>query len=660
MVFDTRTSVQRLRAVGVSPSLAHDLLSLVQKWSDSCGEEWTVDRVKAIKVDLVRHFAGLSPTKSHSWIYYSRSGVPKGPFGALFKLSKDNFKVAWNAVMVYTALSFNHPELRVTERQWKKALAAIRRPSLDAGPMVDGLRVVHQSPLNVTVTIHSSTGSPLVDYQPSSTRRAPKDIRFGRSAPSTVPEASGVIDSTDTLIRSAVWSVQNWDILSGTMKGLEDLVVPYLELIMEDERKSGGPLPHELPEMGILALIQEAGYKLRFAANPFRVYQSALQPLGKALFDALRQVPNDFTFDQLGGVAYLQHLLQCGYPAASMDLSNATDNSPLEFQLEFLSKLGVGTRWLQFFRDTCKGSWKVRPSLKGGWQTLNWTVGSPLGLYPTFASFALWHHAVVQYCFQELGVPKFEGQWPYAIVGDDVTICDWDVARLYRNLMESWGVPISESKTLWSATTAEFLGRVVTARAVYQGFKWKGRVSDESFIDLCRNYGPRALVLLRPRQRAVVDFIADLPEPYGLGWNPLGIPLDERFPEWLERVMTREERVRTFSRRATRVNRLLYESTLGRHVRSFSPVTDEWRAFLMSDQDMDRLTEMVLPGFSSMGEAIWANVFDVASSSEKLRRSLSAELRLSLTRTSYVETRKEASALILLERKVRRAIARGR
>jgi hypothetical protein len=564
--------------------------------------------------------------------------------------------------MVYTGLVFNHPDLRVTPRQWKKAVDAIQRKPLLPSATVDGLKVVHRSPLSVRVNLHAVTGSPLVDYQPSPSRRAPKEFR-------TVPEVEGVIDSLRPLIRRTIWTTQNWDILSGTCRGIERSIVPDLELNLEFERKAGGlPDYDEAPEMGLIALIQEAGYKLRFAANPFRVYQAALQPLGSALFDALAKVPNDFTFDQQAGLTLCQAFLQKGYPAASMDLSNATDNAPLQFQLELLSKLGVGTRWLQFLLTTCKGDWWVQTARSKPWDVLRWTVGSPLGLYPTFAAFALWHHAVAQYACAEAGLQPVEIQpgktvWPYAIVGDDVTFFDWHAATIYRGLMDSWGVPISEPKTLWSSTTAEFLGRVITPNSVIQGFKWKGRVSDESFVDFCRNFGPRALTSLRPRQRRVISWIADLPEPYGLGWNPLGISLEERFPDWLERAMTRDERVRTFSRRSARAHRLLYSSADKSGVPVFGREPDA--DYLTSDQDVATVFGDLLPYFSVWGkglpwEAVAGNLSEVALSRDKLPPKVAAEFRLMLQRTSYLEKRQEASTLVVLERKIRRAIARGR
>jgi hypothetical protein len=560
--------------------------------------------------------------------------------------------------MVYTGLSFQHPSLKVTDRQWKKAISAIRREPLDPSALVESLKVVHMTPFFVPIKVRASTGSPLVDYQVSPSRRSPKGF-------DTVPEVEGVIDSLHVLVQRTTWTTRNWDILSGVVRGIEGQIVNDLEINLEDERKAGGPPTEEdqRPLMGTISLIQEPGYKLRFAANPYRVYQQALEPLGSALFDALKRVPNDFTFDQGRGVLLAQHFLGLGLPAVSMDLSNATDNAPLDAQLELLSRLGVGTRWLQFLRDCCRGDWYTRLSKGGAPVRVSWTVGSPLGLYPTFAAFALWHHAVVQYAFWKLGRSKVlspYGDWiyPYGIVGDDLFVMDRAVATLVRELLESWGVPVSLVKTLDSDHVAEFVGRIITSKDVIQGLKWKGRCSDESFVDFVRNIGPGALALLRPRQRAIIEFLGPIPEPYGLGWNPDGIPLEERLTPFLERLFERDERLTTFTRRSARVNRLTYHSDRMSRPTQFPAYLPD-AEFLASDQLAAEVTASLLPGWES-GEWIWPNLSEVARLRTDVTPETARQLRLMLRSTSYTERRTEASTLVRLERKVRRALTRSR
>lgn len=651
-MFDTKASVLRLRATGLTTSQALAITRDVQRWCLACGEEWAVDRLKELKKNLLRHYAGLSPVTDHSWTRYKR-GVPKGAFSVLFRLPRKQFRKAWNAVMVYTAIVFNHPTLRMTSRQWEKMRVSVKRQPVPPEAMVDGLRWVHTSPLSCRIDVRSDTGVPLMWYKPSPSRRAPVGQR-------TVPDIEGVLRSLQCLSARATWTIQNMDILQGTLTGIEPIERDILEANLEDERKSGSdPLPEDYrPLMGVIALIQEPGMKLRFAANPYRVYQMALQPLGKALYDALKRVPNDYTFDQTAGVVAIQRWLEKGYPSISMDLTNASDNIPLALQLELMARLGVSTRWIQFYHDCCRGDWYLLRERGKPFEVISWTVGAPLGLYPVFASFTLWHHSLVMDCFQTLGKPKVDGKWPYAIIGDDLWLGDMEVANLYVTRMSSLGVPASTSKGLVSEGTADFAGRVITSNDVIQGFKWKGRVNDESFVDYCRNIGPGALILMRARQRRVISYIADLPEPYGLGWNPLGIPLSERLTPQIERLWSRDERVRTFERGAVWISRILYAHG-GLHLTPW--ISDNLEvAPLASDQEALILTQEVFPGWEPQ-VYLWANVAETLLEREgDLSPQGRDALRLMLQRVSSLEKRDEVPTLVQLERKIRRVLTRSR
>jgi len=661
-VFDTKASVLRLRAAGLTSGQALAITRDFQLWISECGEEWAVDRVKSIKKDLLRHYAGLSPVKDHSWIRYRRSG-PKGSFSVLFRLPRKQFRRAWNCVMVYSGVLHNHPNLRLTQRQWVKMRDAVMRKPLSKDDLVMGLSLVHRSPLSVRVDVRESEGMPLMWYKPSPSRRAPVGAR-------TVADIEGVINSLDCLSRRATWTSQNMDILQGSLRGISPIERDILECNLEDELKSGSPPLEEdfRPLMGVIALIPEPGMKLRFAANPYRLYQMALKPLGQGLYDALKRVPNDFTFDQNAGVEAIQRWLSDGYPSISMDLSNASDNIPLDLQLELMSRLGVSTRWIQFYRDCCRGDWyldvtrgKKDPVPEWAQKTprlLRWTVGAPLGLYPVFASFTLWHHSMVQVCFSDLGKPKVGGVWPYAIIGDDLWLGDPEVANLYVDRMNALGVPASTSKGLVAPDVADFAGRVITPKEVIQGFKWKGRCSDESFVDYCRNIGPGALILMKPRQRRVISYIADLPEPYGLGWNPLGIPLEERLTPQLERVWSRDERVRTFERGSVWLNRILYAAGWLHRAPWLSNELDV--APLASDQEALMLSSEIFPGWEP-SEALWSNVAEVLFRKEdSLSPQGRSAFRLMLQRVSSLEKRDEVPTLVQLERKIRRVLTRSR
>jgi len=605
----------------------------------------------------------LPPLKKDLWIKYTPSG-PKGPFKAVFRSA--DFKTAWNAIMIYTQLVFNDPDVYVTDEQWSDLFNAVMREPVEPAALIRGLAICHESPLCPKLELTATTGSRLLDFHPNPSRRAPGE----QEDSGTQPEVEAVIDSVAILYTRAVHTTVNKDILSGTTEGLESLFEDLLELNMIDEFKAKPVLWDEKPRMGVVSLLQEGGYKLRFAANPYRVWQAALQPLGDALSESLRSVDNDCTFDHERGVELVKGWLSQGMPARSTDLSNATDRAPLAFQLEYLSRMGVPTRWLQFYKSCCEGDWRITKTRRPKrYQTIRWTVGAPLGVYPVFFSFSLWHHAVVQAAFKRLGRPKVRVVltdprtgasrvawiYPYVLLGDDRVIMDAEVDAAVCSDMISWGMKIAAHKSLSLDSVAEFAGRIITKDKVVKGFKWKGPLSDESFVDFARQMGPRSLLLARPRHRKVLSFIADLPEPLGLGWNPFGIPLHERLNPLVERVFSGTDRVRTFSNRETRTNRLLYNSAWTLYERSHPNIVVPPDP----DQGFEHVLQAMLPGLVDLGEAIWPNLPHVA-----LVRGVPEEAlegyRALLKSHSVVEKRSDVSTLEMLERKIRRVLRHSR
>lgn len=660
MAFSQSEASRRLIACGLTATQSTQIAQVVQIWITCNKEQYAVDRIKAMKVALARYYAGLDPNlnssleKGGSWVKV-RNGIPTGPFGVLFRMSKSNFWKAWNAIMVYTGVMFLDPSVKATPMQIAKMHSAVQRDQPKVEAMVDGLKRMYTTPLKRNVRVGKLGGDPLVKYQYSETRRAPSRYR-------TFPEREAVLSSVEYLIDRPYWTSSRWNMISPSLEGIENYTREWVQLLLDEDAKSGPEWhPEQMPWMGVIALIPEPGLKLRFAANPGRIYQSMTGPLGRRLFGVLRGIPNDFTYDQDAGIAFVQRKLGEGLPSVSMDLSNATDRFPLELELAWLADNGCEPEWLHLLRDLCRGDWfyqnerrKDAPHI-----ALNWTVGTPLGVFPTFAAFALAHHALVQSCFEEVGIaPDENGAYDYAIVGDDCTILNREVAAVYRKVMASLDVPISEVKTLDADHTSEFLGRIITPTEVYQGFKWKGRCSDTSFIDLARNLGPSSLVLMRKRQRDVIRVIAPLPEPLGLGWNPQGISWSMRVGPWLDELLKEsDERIRTFRSARRLTHQLMYESL---HENAYR-INQLWSAdgeILASDQEALGLYPSYLPGWSGdhWGEEIWGNILESA----RLRGNdpeTETEFAAFLRNSTFSERRKDVPTLVQWERRIRRILA---
>jgi len=291
------------------------------------------------------------------------------------------------------------------------------------------------------------------------------------------------------------------------------------------------------PGVGRITFIQEPGYKLRAVANPHLLHQVVLEPLKRYLMDLLKQDPQDFTFRQEEAFPIIQGWLREPEYTFSVDLSDATNNFPLEVILHALSGQTGARPWLDCFSSVSRAGWLVTdPHLsarsaapgsghkEGVRRLMYYKTGQPMGLGPSFAAFALTHHWVLK------GIQK-EVPGTYAILGDDIVIHGRALYDRYREVLQVMDCPVSEAKCLSSTSLAEFAGRAIDRSGVYSQSKWRN-VSDNSFIDLARNLGVearRAHFLFGARQRRILKHIQSLPKEIGgLGFNPMGIPLGDR------------------------------------------------------------------------------------------------------------------------------------
>jgi hypothetical protein len=282
--------------------------------------------------------------------------------------------------------------------------------------------------------------------------------------------------------------------------------------------------------MGRIGLIQEPGLKLRAVANPARIIQAALRPLGDYLYNQLKTLAWDCTFDQPKAFPFIQERLQAGLTVHSVDLTDASNYFPLDLQMAVLDTLcpsdhltgeSLNRMYKDAFFDACTSMW-LYVDRHGEKKYIRWTRGQPLGLYPSFPAAFLTHGLLL------FALNKFEHKNMFFVLGDDVVILDDGLHEKYRNAMMRLKCPISESKSLSSKILAEFAGKIILKDLIIPQLKWRNP-SDDSFMDFIRNFGPRAIRLLRPRQRAIADAYYEIPSFMGgLGFNPRGLPLAER------------------------------------------------------------------------------------------------------------------------------------
>jgi hypothetical protein len=93
---------------------------------------------------------------------------------------------------------------------------------------------------------------------------------------------------------------------------------------------------------------------------------------------------------------------------------------------------------------------------------LQWTQGQPLGLYPSFPAFALWHGCVLRSI--EL---RYSLSNTFMVLGDDVVISNPLTHWAYRRLMDRLTVPINITKTIVGSDIGEFAGHTVTRKSSF-------------------------------------------------------------------------------------------------------------------------------------------------------------------------------------------------
>lgn len=540
-----------LSACGLEQKLVHSLVDEISKWHHHSGASWTVDRLKDLKRDyLLREFPhngdGNQAIGDFKISIARRpDGRPKGPFGSLPNGNPRRVAQALLALSCYAKFLAGS----VTKKQLRKFLDSVQASPDSTGyvSIVENIprpSVVHWAGKSRTHLPHGAQ----LERNFEMNIRPFSEHSFGSAR---APLTTGRTVSEDEVLE---WLPDNCRLHAVRHAARVTLRKEFNALKIMSFCKGGNPIGNDRAASGgRISFIQEPGYKLRYIANPYRVWQMLLQPLKEAAFNSLKAIPEDCTYDQYSGVRRVQEWLKAGKTVFTYDLSDATSYFPLDWTLDALwpnaSNDGL-ERQLAAFRYVSRASWRLPDA-----NQVTWTRGQPLGLGPSFAMFALAHHSLVRGC----GGGASDD---YVILGDDIAMTGPNLAREYIKGMRSLGVPISKEKSMISNRLAEFAGHAITADTIYPSFKHR-EVSDRNFLEVARMLGPTSKGLFRPRQRKVLDILCEIPEfAGGLGWNPKGIPLEDRLEKAraLQLWLTDPEVLLETENRLDRHNRLVNEA----------------------------------------------------------------------------------------------------
>lgn len=519
----------RFLALGCSKNLATALAVEVSRWVSGSGESWTVKRLKLLKNAFLKRIAGEEYLLPFVATRKDASGlIPKGAFGLLWKVTGSDMTSisrALNCMMVYSTFVAES----VSDEQWRKFQSSCER----AQPLEEHLKyVIDMLRYPKWFRVEEQKLEQIEQFV----------VRKGYT-PKYVSQSLTQFIESDT--GQALWSEfpQFKEVFNTIASPVDNRIAfdDYFGYHPElDSRTS-------VDAVGRLGVTQEAGYKLRVFASPNIVYQCAMSRLKRQLFHLLRKVKWDCTYNQSIGTDWVRVQLNQGRKVWSIDLSDATNNFPLEVQLNVLREIGCKQEDVELFQRLSKAPWSTT---HGDKDKIRWTVGQPLGLGPSFAAFALTHGLLVWSIARANRVTDC-----FRVLGDDIVISEESVAHQYFDVLAKLGIPISKDKTISSYHYAEFAGKVVSREGTIATLKWR-EPSDRSFLDVVRLLGPRSLALLRRRQRRVATLISVLPEPKGFGWNPQGIPLNKRLAlgqAFEELVIERQRTFHPLERRWTKI-----------------------------------------------------------------------------------------------------------
>lgn len=192
--------------------------------------------------------------------------------------------------------------------------------------------------------------------------------------------------------------------------------------------------------IGRISHFEEGGGKVRVIGVIDAWSQMALHRTHDYLYDILKRIPQDGTFNQTKPLHKLMDVVRLNDATVySFDLSAATDRLPLKTQLNALSSLGCP--WASLVG-------KVLADRKW-WSDIGYirySVGQPMGAYSSWALLAVTHHMIVQEAAYAVGYRRWFTN--YALLGDDIIIAEKSVADAYCSIMSTLGVEINMGKSV--------------------------------------------------------------------------------------------------------------------------------------------------------------------------------------------------------------------
>lgn len=263
---------------------------------------------------------------------------------------------------------------------------------------------------------------------------------------------------------------------TGLYRFIKDLIA--VSAVPNSDPANGTPV-----YSGRIHTFEEWGGKTRNVAIVDYWTQLILTPLHDTIFDFLRLISTDSTFNQDGACSTIQSWTSNKDSVLySLDLTTATDRLPAGLQARVLGYLlsdeAIGNAWMTLLNN--------RSYRTVDYQEIKYAVGLPMGSKSNWAMLALCHHIIVQVASMRAKdstngytlsnpnspipsaskslIPAGGVYSAYRLCGDDIVLNGSKTAAEYISLMTGYGLDISAAKSVHPGTTllpaAEFCKRV--------------------------------------------------------------------------------------------------------------------------------------------------------------------------------------------------------
>lgn len=497
----------RLSVIGIPAYAIKSFADDVCRWVNCSGAEWTIKRLKALKVDILRLRENLPLLNTFR---KNRKGEVSGILGWILRFSQKNddcFGKAIQTSMIYSVFKFESLTQTQAEK-FKKAIGA-KKPLVRVSFTKALGRAVRANFRQISIA--RNTELSLLCYRGSPSKFKPRLLSTSYTLAGhnriSKKQDEDVLSNAEYFLdpRHVPLYFEYKDLYDPVLKGLNGITDKISEMGTWYSRES-----LEQIEGGEIHFLQEQGGKLRSIASPHLVHQLALKPLGDAIYSAVRSLPWDCTFNQSRPFSILQTHLNEGRTIHSIDLSSATDYFPLEIQMTVLRAFFGNVSDLRLFEAISQSTWRADDKKLP--LTLRWERGQPLGLYPSFGTFTLTHGILLWF------LNGCEHKEKFYVLGDDVVILDNDLYIAYIKFLEEMDCPYSRDKSISGSQICEFAGKIVTRTQVLPQYKWR-EISNDNFLDICRHLGRRSRSLLSHRQQKIFDKVEHCTLPYGLNFS---------------------------------------------------------------------------------------------------------------------------------------------